>query len=80
MARLGVEPAEMTACAGTVTTTQFRLLQCVTGLKKKLPNWDISDCSHSGSVLGYVNEGDRKVHAAKNFGRVARNSEMQRSK
>ena len=65
MARLGVESAEMTAkCAGTVTTAQFPLLQCVTGSKNNLPNWDISACSHGGSLLGYVNEGDRKVHAA----------------
>ena len=69
MARLGVESAEMTAkCAGTVKTTQFPLLQCVTGLKKNLPNWDISDCSHSGSMLGYVNEGGHKVHAAEILG------------
>ena len=37
-------------------------------VKKNLPNWDISAGSHSGSMLGYANEGDRKVHAAEILG------------
>jgi len=44
---------------------------------KNLPNWDVSTCSRIGSMLGCLNEGDRKVQAKEILGKK---SEIQRRK